>query len=82
VGFGSGSSEGKSSGEGDERRRIEEGAVMEEERRDDDMTSYLKRSENSWRVVCWFCTEVTTMLKSWKVKTFNIIVIGIGMAVI
>ena len=45
--FGSGSSEGRSSREGDERRRVEEGAVMDEERREDDMTSYLKRSENS-----------------------------------
>jgi hypothetical protein len=32
---------------GDERRRVEEGAVTDEERREDDMTSYLKRSENS-----------------------------------
>ena len=30
----------------DERRRVD-GAVMEDERREDDMTSYLKRSENS-----------------------------------
>jgi hypothetical protein len=78
VGFGSGSSEGKSSGEGDERRRVEEGAVMEEVRREDDITSYLKRSANSWRIECWFCTEVTTMLRNWKVKTFSIIGIGIG----
>jgi hypothetical protein len=37
---------------------------MEEERSEDDMTSYLKRSENSWRVECWFCTEVTTVLRN------------------
>lgn len=30
----------------DECRRVD-GAVMEDERREDDMTSYLKRSENS-----------------------------------
>ena len=47
AGFGSGSSERESSGVGEERRRVVEGAVTEEERREDDMTSYLKRSENS-----------------------------------
>ena len=73
MGFGSGSSERESSREEDRCRRVEEGAVMEEERRDDDMTSYLKRSENSRRVERWFCTEVTTTLRNWKAKTFSII---------
>jgi hypothetical protein len=41
VRFGSGSS-GGSSGEGDERRRVEEGVGIDEEKREDDMTSYLK----------------------------------------
>jgi len=55
---------------------------MDEERRDDDMTSYLKRSENSLRVSWWFCTEVTTILKNWKVDTFSIIDIIMDIAVI
>jgi hypothetical protein len=37
---------------------------MEEERREDDMTSYLNLSENSWRVDWWFCTEVTMILRN------------------
>ncbi len=82
VRFGSGSSEGRSPGEGDERRRVEEGAVTDEERREDDMTSCLKRSENSRRVVCWFCTEVTTTLRNWKVDLFSIIDIIMGIIVI
>jgi hypothetical protein len=55
---------------------------MEDERRDDDMTSYLKRSENSRRVERWFCTEVVTMLRNWKAKTFSIIELQWGIAVI
>ena len=47
MGFRSGSSEKESSGKEGERRRVEEGVVMEEARREDDMTSYLNRSENS-----------------------------------
>jgi hypothetical protein len=50
VGFRSWSLEGTSSGEGEERRRDVEGGDREEERREDEMTSYLKRSENSRRV--------------------------------
>jgi hypothetical protein len=60
----SGSWEGESSEY--ERRRVEVGEVMEEERREDDMTSYLNLSENSWPIEWWFCTEVTMILRNWK----------------
>jgi hypothetical protein len=40
------------------------GEVMEEERREDDMTSYLNLSENSWPIEWWFCTEVTMILRN------------------
>ena len=65
-----------------ERRRVEEDAVMDEERREDDMTSYLNRSENSWRVERWCCTEVTIVLRDWKMKVFSIINIGVFIIVI
>ena len=55
---------------------------MEEARREDDMTSYLKRSENSWRVEWWFCTEVTTMLRNWKMKALSIKDIRVVIAVV
>lgn len=45
--FRSESSEGASPVEDDGRRRVEDGAVMEEDRREDDITSYLNFSENS-----------------------------------
>ena len=55
---------------------------MEEARREDDITSYLNRSENSCRVEWWCCTEVTTVSRNWKMKTLSIKVVGVVITVI
>ena len=49
LGFGSGSSGGGWLASEDERRLVEDGAVMEVDRREDDITSYWNLSENSRR---------------------------------
>jgi hypothetical protein len=49
LGFGSGSSGGEWLVKEDERRLVEDGAVMDVDRSEDDITSYWNLSENSRR---------------------------------